>query len=137
MEGVLSQAGEMTVLISSHELGEIEGLSTDVAFIDEGRLLFQESMTDLAVRFREVRVTLDHEAVIPSDAPKDWLCLRAMGSVLTFVDAAYSESDLGERVGSHCTGVKRIDVEPMTLRSIFTTLARTARAARAAGKGEL
>ena len=128
MEELLAQAGEMTVLISSHELGEIEGVATDVAFIDEGRLLFQESMGDLTERFRQVRLTLDHEATIPNGAPKEWLCIRAVGSVLTFVDGTYSEANLAERVRSQCSGVKHIDSEPMTLRSIFTTLARSSRA---------
>ena len=59
MEGLLDQAGEMTILISSHELGEIDGVATHVAFLDEGKLLFQESMSDLTGRFREVHVTLD------------------------------------------------------------------------------
>ena len=45
MEGLLEQAGEMTILVSSHELAEIEGVATHVAFIDEGRLLFEEPMT--------------------------------------------------------------------------------------------
>ena len=62
MEGLLGQAGEMTILISSHELGEIDGVATHIAFLDEGQLLFQESMNDLSGRFREVRVTLDEEA---------------------------------------------------------------------------
>src|SRR3989442_8536122 len=35
MEGLLQQAGEMTILISSHELGEIDGVATHVAFLDE------------------------------------------------------------------------------------------------------
>jgi ABC-2 type transport system ATP-binding protein len=30
MEGLLGQAGEMTILISSHELGEIDGVATHV-----------------------------------------------------------------------------------------------------------
>lgn len=38
MEGLLEQAGEMTILISSHELGEIDGVATNVAFLDEGKL---------------------------------------------------------------------------------------------------
>ena len=37
MEGLLDQAGEMTILISSHELGEIDGVATHVAFLDEGK----------------------------------------------------------------------------------------------------
>jgi ABC-2 type transport system ATP-binding protein len=47
MEGLLGQAGDMTILISSHELAEIDGVATHVAFLDEGKLLFQESMSDL------------------------------------------------------------------------------------------
>ena len=47
MEGLLNQAGEMTILISSHELGEIDGVATHIAFMDDGKLLFQESMGEL------------------------------------------------------------------------------------------
>ena len=71
MEGLLSQAGEMTILISSHELSEIDGVATHVAFLDEGKLLFQESMGDLTNRFREVHVVLDGEATKPSQTPKE------------------------------------------------------------------
>ncbi len=127
MEGLLEQAGEMTVLISSHELGEIDGVATHVAFLDEGRLLFEESMSDLTGRFREVHVTLEREASAPGQLPKDWLQVRAAGSVLTFVDTRFSEDSLGEQVQSLVGGVRRIDAQPMALRSIFTTLARAAR----------
>ena len=127
MEGLLRQAGEMTVLISSHELGEIDGVATHVAFLDEGKLLFEESMGELTGRFREVHVTLEREAAPSNGLPKDWLQVRAMGNVLAFVDAHFSEENLGERVRTMFEGVRRIDAEPMALRSIFTTLARAAR----------
>lgn len=126
MEGLLDQAGEMTVLISSHELGEIDGVATHVAFLDEGKLLFEESMAALSGRFREVRVTLEHE---PSTdrLPKDWLQPRTAGNVLTFVDARFSGDHFGERIRSAIGDVRTIDAEPMALRSIFITLARSAR----------
>ena len=127
MEEMLAQAGEMTVLISSHELGEIDGVATHVAFLDEGRLLFEESMGDLNARFREVHVTLEREAAVPGNVPKDWLCVRAAGSVVTFVDTRFAENGLGERVRNVLQGVRNIDAEPMGLRSIFTALARSAR----------
>jgi ABC-2 type transport system ATP-binding protein len=127
MEELLSQAGDMTVLISSHELGEIDGVATHVAFLDEGRLLFEESMGDLNARFREVHVTLEREAAVPSKIPKDWLYVRTAGSVLTFVDTRFAENGLGDRVRSVVQGVRNIDAEPMALRSIFTALARAAR----------
>lgn len=127
MEGLLEQAGEMTILISSHELGEIDGVATHVAFVDEGKVLFQESMNELTGRFREVQVTLETEALRPAQVPKEWMQMRAIGNVLTFVDAQFEENSLGELVRSRLPGVREIDSKPMALRSIFTTLARAAR----------
>jgi ABC-2 type transport system ATP-binding protein len=46
--GFLRQAGEMTIVISSHELDEVERFATHVAFLHEGRLLFQGSVTALS-----------------------------------------------------------------------------------------
>jgi len=127
MEGLLHQAGEMTILISSHELGEIDGVATHVAFLDEGKLLFQESMNDVIARFREVRVTLEREPAASTHTPSDWVQLRTMGNVVSFVDTQFSKDALGERVKALLPGVRDIDTQPMGLRSIFTTLARTAR----------
>src|SRR5271169_2142144 len=127
MEELLGQAGEMTILISSHELGEIDGVATHVAFLDEGQLLFQESMSDLTGRFREVHVTLELEAGRPAQVPKEWLEMRAIGNVLTFVDTRFDENGLSERIRARIEAVHGIDVQPMVLRSIFTTLARAAR----------
>jgi ABC-2 type transport system ATP-binding protein len=127
MEGLLEQAGEMTILISSHELDEIDGVATHVAFLDEGRLLFQESMSDLTGRFREVHVTLEAPAAGPAPAPKEWMQVRAIGNVLTFVDTRFDENGLSDRIRERIEGVRGIDAQPMALRSIFTTLARAAR----------
>ena len=127
MEQLLRQAGEMTVLISSHELGEIDGVATHVAFLDEGRLLFEESMSDLTARFRQVQVVMEREARPPGKVPAHWLDVRATGNVLMFVDTRFSDDGLGERVDSLVSGVRHIEARPMALRSIFTTLARAAR----------
>lgn len=127
MEGLLRQAGEMTILVSSHELGEIDGVATDIGFLDEGKLLFQESMAELNGRFREVRVTLADEAAPPAQVPKDWLGLQAIGNVLSFVETSFDEKRFGEFVRSRLGEVRAIDSQPMSLRSIFTTLARAAR----------
>jgi|SRR5271167_238236 len=131
MEGLLEQAGEMTILISSHELSEIDGVATHIAFLDQGRMLFEESMSELTGRFREVRVMLDGVASVPRQLPSGWLQMKACGSVLTFVETRYKEDGLGERVRAVVAGVCNVDAKPMTLRSIFTTLARAARDAGA------
>jgi len=127
MEGLLRQSGETTILMSSHELSEIEGVATHIAFLDRGTLLFQESMEDLMQRLREVHVALDREARVPDEAPEEWLDIRAAGRVLRFVDTAYSQDRLAAKVIAACGSVRDIDARPMGLRAIFTTLARATR----------
>ncbi len=127
MERLLHQAGDMTILISSHELAEIEGVVTHVGFIDQGRLLFEDSMTDLSGRIREVRVTLEGEAVPPERRPRSWIQLTAAGNVLSFVDTRFEDEHLTHALGTLFKGIKNIDVRPVALRSIFTTLAKAAR----------
>ncbi len=52
IDGFLLEAGRMSILISSHELDEVERFATHVAFLHEGRLLFQGSVGDLRVHAR-------------------------------------------------------------------------------------
>jgi ABC-2 type transport system ATP-binding protein len=127
MERLLHQAGDMTILISSHELSEIEGVTTHVGFIDQGRLLFQESMTELSDRFRQVRVTLEGPGTFPAPAPDGWLQPTLAGNVVSFVDSRFTEKGLAESVAARFKGVRNIEVQPLALRRIFTTLARESR----------
>src|SRR6185437_6650289 len=131
LESLLRQSGETTILISSHELSEIEGVATHIAFLDRGKLLFQEPMDDLTDRLREVYVTLNGDARLPKSAPKEWLNMRATGSVLSFVDTAYSQDRLAATITAVLGQVRDIDARPMGLRAIFTTLARATRPGRA------
>jgi ABC-2 type transport system ATP-binding protein len=127
MDGVLRQAGEMTILISSHELHEIEGLATHVAFLDEGQLLFEEPMEDLSNRFRSIRVVFDQPTPLPENLSPDWLEPRTAGNILEFVDTHFSQEHALQRLESLFYGIRRVDVEPLPLRSIFTILARKAK----------
>jgi ABC-2 type transport system ATP-binding protein len=125
--GLLQQAGELTILISSHELGEIEGLATDVGFLHAGRMMFHEPMSRLTERCREMYVTLDAAARVPEPLPPHWLQARAAGNVLMFVETQFSEHTSDALIRTLCEGVRQIDTKPMNLRSIFTTLAPAAR----------
>jgi ABC-2 type transport system ATP-binding protein len=127
IEGLLRQAGELTILISSHELSEIEGLATDIGFLHAGRMMFEEPMSRLTERCREMYVTLDSTARVPDPLPPHWLRARAVGNVLMFVETQFSDETSGQLVRMLCEGVRHIDAKPMTLRSIFTTLAPAAR----------
>jgi ABC-2 type transport system ATP-binding protein len=52
--GFMRQLGESTILISSHELDEVERFATHVGFLHEGRLLFQGSVGALAEHARSL-----------------------------------------------------------------------------------
>jgi len=56
----LREPREMSILISSHELDEVERLATHVAFLDEGRLLFQGTLAELRQHAREVFAQSGH-----------------------------------------------------------------------------
>lgn len=127
MESLMTQAGQMTIFISSHDLAEIDRFVTDVAFIDEGKLLFEESMEALMSRFREVQVTLEGEASLPQRAPVEWLDMKATGSVVTFVDTRFAESAMSGRLSPYWSSIRRVETKPLSLRTIFTTLARASR----------
>lgn len=127
MEGLVEHAGEMTVLMSSHELSEVEGFGSDVAYIDEGRLMFHESMEALTGRVQEIRVTASREAALRQPAPKSWIGVKAAGNVVTFVHSEFIGNELEDQVRARIADVVRIEVNPMPLRSIFVSLARAAR----------
>jgi ABC-2 type transport system ATP-binding protein len=126
MESLLEQAGAMTVLISTHELADIEDVATHVAFLDDGTLLFQEAMSELTGRVRRVQITLNQEAIKPPQTPASWLQVRALGNVLSFVETRFSEQELDARIATVVSGVRSVDVQLLPLRSIFIAMARSA-----------
>jgi ABC-2 type transport system ATP-binding protein len=124
IEGLLAQADAMTIFISSHELAEIEGLVSNVGFLDKGRMLFQEPVEHLKERVRAVRVTLKSDATVPAKYPQNWVEIRAIGNVISFVDTAYDEALTATDIAAVFGPAKFVQTEMMDFRSIFTVFAR-------------
>lgn len=122
IESIVERTPEATVLIASHDLGEIESFATHVAYLNEGRLEFVEEMTTLAERFREVEVTVDAE--VPADRPETWLNVERSARVVRFTDSQFhGEPEIAKRF----PGAREISARPMTLRAIVVALAKSAR----------
>jgi ABC-2 type transport system ATP-binding protein len=51
-----------TIVVTTHQVDEIQDVLTDVMFIDRGRIRFESSMEDFEVRYAEVMVTPDRVA---------------------------------------------------------------------------
>jgi ABC-2 type transport system ATP-binding protein len=64
----LREPREMSIMISSHELDEVERLATHVAFLDEGRLLFQGSLAELRDHAQEVLLSSGHPRTAPPNS---------------------------------------------------------------------
>jgi ABC-2 type transport system ATP-binding protein len=122
VNGLLQQAGDTTILISSHELAEIESFTTHVAFLQNGRLLLQESIEDLQARFREVHVTLSAVKDLPQPLPPGWLLPAIEGHRLRFIAARYEgDGPLYQELARHFGAVK-MECEPMSLRAVASSL---------------
>jgi ABC-2 type transport system ATP-binding protein len=122
VNGLLQQAADTTILISSHELAEIESFTTHVAFMQNGRLLLQEAIESLQARFREVSVTLSAVRELPQPRPASWLLPEIEGHRLRFITTDYAdEAALFRQVAQHF-GAVRLESEPMSLRAIANSL---------------
>ncbi|HZP17543.1 MAG TPA: ABC transporter ATP-binding protein, partial [Terriglobales bacterium] len=51
-----------TILVTTHQVEEVQNVLTDVMFIDRGRIIFQCSMEGFEARYLEVRVNPDRTA---------------------------------------------------------------------------
>jgi ABC-2 type transport system ATP-binding protein len=122
VNGLLQQAENTTILISSHELTEIEHFITHVAFMQNGRLLLQESIDSLQGRFREVSVTLSAQRALPDPLPADWLLPQIEGHRLRFVTSAFADDAQLYRQLTQWFGAVKVSVEPLPLRNIANTL---------------
>jgi ABC-2 type transport system ATP-binding protein len=129
IEGLIDSASEATILISSHDLAEIESFASHVGYLEKGRLQFSEEMTALSGRFREVEVTLDAAPVLPANWPGSWLRPETSAAVVRFVESQFDEARTMAEVRKLFGEPRGIAITPMPLRSIFVTLAKAERRA--------
>ena len=126
VHGVLERAGEeeWSVLISSHDLDEVERLVDAVAFLDAGRVVLSEPMATLQARIRRIEVTVAEDRGVPSaEVEPSWIGMAMAGRVVRFTDTAFAGTVSEQRLASIFPGA-RVDIRAMTLREIFVALAR-------------
>jgi ABC-2 type transport system ATP-binding protein len=130
--GLLERAEGTTILISSHDLADIESFASHVGYIDSGHLRFSEEMSALSGRFRQVEVTFDTTAAVPSTLPSGWTQLKTAGAVLRFIDTGFDEQRTAAEVHRLFPQARAVDYQPMGLREIFVALAISGREKAAA-----
>ncbi len=122
-------AAQPTILISSHDLAEVESFATHIGFLHQGQLLFSEEMTSLMARFREVTVTLNPASAATAVPPREsWLLLEQTSIAARFVHIHADTEPIAAQVEQVFPGSASLQIEPMSLRGIFLALAKSGRA---------
>lgn len=118
------QQGETTVLISSHDIEEVERLADRVALIEEGRVKFAEPTESLLGRFRRIEVAQE-EMWLANSYPTGWINWDRGAGRTSFIDSAYNREKTEALCQKHFP-FAAVQIQPMTLREIFITMARKA-----------
>jgi ABC-2 type transport system ATP-binding protein len=119
-------AGEgRTVLLSSHQIGEVERVASHVALVHQGKLVLAEPLDDLRARTYLLRFTFDGPEPPPSPA---------IDSGLELVDAVeaprqarwlvHAADRSGLEAARHLPGVVGMDVETPSLEDIYIAYMR-------------
>src|SRR3984957_7090929 len=85
-----------TIVITTHQVEEVENLLTDVLFIDKGRIVLDCSVEDIGARYAAVEVADDRVAAAREERP--FYERRALGKTLLYFEGADREKlkGLGE-----------------------------------------
>jgi ABC-2 type transport system ATP-binding protein len=75
-----------TILITTHQVEEVENLLTDVLFIEKGRIVLESSLEDIATRYAAVAVAADR--VDAARAEKPFYERRMLGKVVLYFESA-------------------------------------------------
>jgi ABC-2 type transport system ATP-binding protein len=82
-----------TILITTHQVEEVENLLTDVLFIDKGRIVLDSSLDDIAVRYTAIAVGADH--IDAARAQKPFHERRVLGKSVLY----YEHPDMAKLAG--------------------------------------
>jgi ABC-2 type transport system ATP-binding protein len=130
IEGLLANSEGASILISSHDLAEIESFASHIGYLDRGRLQFSEEMASLTERFREVEITVETQPRMPASGwPASWLNTEQSESLVRFIETQFERDRTMAEVQRLFQNVKQVAVKAMPLRSIFVTLAKASRKA--------
>jgi ABC-2 type transport system ATP-binding protein len=75
-----------TILITTHQVEEVENLLTDIVFIDKGRIVLDSSLEDVATRFTAVTVSADR--LDAARAEKPFYERHILGKVVLYFENA-------------------------------------------------
>jgi len=134
IEGLLERAADTTILVSSHDLADIETFASHIGFLDSGQMQFSEEATTLTQRFREIEVTLRTPSPLPSNWPESWSNTQTSDAMVRFVESQFDSERTQSAISHLFPAAFHVSVNPMPLRDIFVALAREGRKSARSGE---
>lgn len=113
-----------TILLSSHDIGELELLADWVGFLGERSMKMSESMESVRARFKHVDVMLNDADMRGEPLPQDWMSLEKSGRHLKFVASSTRADFESAELRVRFPDAQRIDVREATLKEVFIALQR-------------
>jgi len=123
VRGLLESAGTegWTVLVSSHDIGELEMLADHVGILAEGRMRLSASMDDVHARFKRVEVTASEPWPIGRQE-SGWMSFERGGNRFGFVTEAANDGALQSELSERFPAA-HVEVRAATLREVFVAVA--------------
>lgn len=112
---------QMTVVISSHHLSELERICDEITMLSEGKVLYQSSVDDLKTKVQKLQILFADKA--PEDLAKweEVLNVEQVGSIYYVVTNQYSEELLNKLKVAGATLIETIELNLEEV-FIYTTL---------------
>ena len=107
---------EMTVLISSHNLREVEDICDHVGILHKGEIMLERDLDDLKADVHKIQVAFQEEGFNPEASGLDVLHQEKRGSVFLLIVRG-NETDISAEMKKHRPLV--YDRLPLTLEEIF------------------
>lgn len=127
IEGLLERAADTTILVSSHDLAEVESFASHVGYMDSGRLQCSEETARLYERYREIEIAAGTTLNLPSAWPESWSKPQVSNAVVRFVESEFDANRTPSEISQCFPTALNVSMTPMPLREIFVSLARGSR----------
>ena len=126
IDGILDlmDGGNWSLLLSSHDIHEVERLCDAVTLIENGRVFLSEPLDSLQARFRRWSIHL-HEPSHRDEFPADWLLVTQHDATRwSFVETLHNPADPLARIRDVFGQPTAHESQSLSLREIYLVLAK-------------
>ncbi len=126
IDGILElmDGGNWTLLLSSHDIHEVERLCDSVTIIEHGNIVLSEPLDILQTRFRRWSIHTSNDCT-RDDFPSDWLLVEAHDTKRwSFVETQHDAESSPARIAEFFGPLAAEESQLLSLRDIYLVLAK-------------